>query len=412
MKIKYILSGLLALAFYTGKTQVNSWQQSTTPPGGSILGLAVIGTNIFAGAPSGGVYYSPDNGTTWTAHNGTISPMPLRCIIANGTDLYVGTNSTASKIFKSSDLGLNWTDITPTNIAACDVRSLLITGNDIFASVGGCSNRAVVKASLSNIGPTSWATFTTGIPSGKDVRSLALSGNDILAGTYGAGVYKSSPSTANWTSSTGSGLSFIQTLCTNGSNAFAGAISGTPVMYGSSDSGTSWTSLASSTSMFNNAPVYAIISDGTNMYAGTEGEGVFISTDNGVTWAAFNQGFKNNSGNWYCNQINVRSFAFMGGYLYAGTDCGVWKIAVSSNVTGLDENSSEGKMQVFPNPSNEAVTISGYKTESSYCLNDISGKIVLQGKLETGKTKVDIAKLEPGIYFITAGNKSFKIVKE
>src|SRR5688572_9148876 len=198
MKTKHILCSLFAILLYTGNAQVNNWQQTTTPPGGSVWGLAVIGNTMFAGASNGGVYYSPDNGATWTARNGAVSSMPVRCIVANGTDLYVGTNPLVGKIFKSSDLGLNWTDITPTSFSNCDMHSLLIAGNDIFAGIGACSNRGVMKSSLSSISATSWVTFTAGLPGSKDVRSLALSGNDILAGTYGAGVYKSTASAANW----------------------------------------------------------------------------------------------------------------------------------------------------------------------------------------------------------------------
>src|SRR4029078_5796978 len=63
-----------------------------------------------------------------------------------------------------------------------------------------------------------------------------------------------------------------------------------------------------------------------------EGMGILLSNDNGVTWSEYNQGFKDNSGKWFCNHINVRSLTFTARDTFAGTDCGVWKRALKPSV--------------------------------------------------------------------------------
>jgi len=231
-------------------------------------------------------------------------------------------------------LGLTWTDITPIGLnPGSAIRSLLIVGTTIFAGTSGAT-QGIYKSNLAGINSSSWTTFNTGLPpvsfSHADIRSLKSNGSNIYAGIYvsgiGYGVWVSPAASANW-SPTSSGITapgnWISSLSFIGSNVFAGNVFGSPVLYRSTDNGVNW--IPSSTNIFNNKGVYALINDGTITYAGTEGAGVVLSSDNGVSWRDYNAGFKDAAGNWYCNQINVRSIIFKGGTIYAGTDCGVWK---------------------------------------------------------------------------------------
>jgi hypothetical protein len=338
-KMKTISTGLLLFISVLFSSQNNfaqvcNWQQTTTPPGGSIWALAAIGNNLFAGTNSG-MYFSSDYGATWQPRNPNFAPtMAVRSFATNGNDLYVG--SEWAGIYKTSDYGLSWTDVTPTGLSG-NVRALAISGNDIFA--GTIAGQVPIRKSpLNNISTSSWSSFVTGSLN-VDVRSLAISGSSIFAGTYGNGVLVSPTSNAAWTSSS-NGMNpssdYIEALAVNGSNVLAGNISGNPVAYRSSDDGANW--IQSSVPVFSNEPVYDIIYDNSTAYAGTEGAGVLLSNDNGGTWADFNQGFKDNLGNWYCNQINIRSFAIISGTLFAGVDCGVWKTPISPGLCTASVN--------------------------------------------------------------------------
>jgi len=60
--------------------------------------------------------------------------------------------------------------------------------------------------------------------------------------------------------------------------------------------------------------IYAIDTSGTNIYAGAYYGGVFLSTDNGVSWKAVNNGLN----------ISVVSLAISGANIFAGTNDGTF----------------------------------------------------------------------------------------
>ncbi|MCE3225733.1 MAG: glycoside hydrolase, family [Bacteroidetes bacterium] len=404
MKKNFILLIVFVLTTIISHSQNANWQQTTTPPGGSIWGLTAIGNDIFAGASNGGVYYSSDNGTTWQQRNGAYPGMQVYCITSLGSDLFVGAGS---QVFKSSDLGLNWTEITPPGLN-CDVRAILIEGNDIYiGTFGGCAG--VMKSSLTNISSSTWNSFVNGFSNtiggaNIDVRSMAISGNNIIVGLYGHGVFTSPTSADNFTSiSNGMGTydDYIQAIAVKDSNFLAGNISGSPVMYRSSDMGTNW--VQSNNSLFNNKPVYAIYAGDTSIYAGTEGAGVLLSNDNGVTWVDYNQGFKDSFGNWYCNQINVRAFVMVGTTLYAGTDCGVWKTANASQIVGINSNeASKNSLKLYPNPFNSSTTFRFNESINDgeiLIYNSMGQKVKTISNVNGNSFELKNENLETGIYF-------------
>src|SRR5215831_1164593 len=62
--------------------------------------------------------------------------------------------------------------------------------------------------------------------------------------------------------------------------------------------------------------VNAFFQSGNKLFAGTTSQGVFKSTDHGVTWSAANNGIENTT---------VFSFTADGSFLYAGTNTGVFR---------------------------------------------------------------------------------------
>jgi hypothetical protein len=93
--------------------------------------------------------------------------------------------------------------------------------------------------------------------------------------------------------------------------------------------------------------------NGSNLFAGTDG-GVFLSTNNGTSWAAVNTGLKN---------ATVSALAVSGPNLFAGTGGrGVWRRPLSEMVTEVEDNFSQVPVgftleQNYPNPFNPATTI-------------------------------------------------------
>lgn len=428
MEIKITLSFLLAFFFLKSFSQndietnrinksISNWTQTNTPPGGSVWDIAVIDDYIVAGTGAGGVYFSEDQGDTWEQRNGAFPNMEVLSLAVNGTDIFAGAmDFYGGKIYKSSDYGMNWMDITPTGFYfSAGISDLVVNSTHIFAT--GFAG-VIVKSPLNNISSSSWELFSTGLNIDVDVISLKINELNIYAGTYGDGVWVSSMNNADWnlTSTTMStDSSYIQTIDIVDGTYYAGNISGDhPVLYRSIDNGKNW--IQSSTSVFENTPVYALIHNGNEIYAGTEGVGALISTDDGVTWSALNEGFKDDDGNWYCNQINIRSFAFSGDYIYAGTDCGVWKREVTVLGTN-DINMMEETLVFYPNPTKNFITVSinSNLIGSKYLIADSLGKVVLNGKIAQETFNINLQGLDVGIYNVSFENlniQNFKFIKD
>jgi len=111
----------------------------------------------------------------------------------------------------------------------------------------------------------------------------------------------------------------IWALASDGTNIFAG-IWGSTGVYKSTDNGNSWTRANTGLDSPTNG-VYSLAISGTKIIAGTAGNGVFLSTNSGSSWTAVNNGLTGFA-------LNVRGVAIFGTKMFAGTNVGVF---VSTN---------------------------------------------------------------------------------
>jgi hypothetical protein len=90
----------------------------------------------------------------------------------------------------------------------------------------------------------------------------------------------------------------------------------------------SWSSLSGLTasSKANWVRVYATGTPPTTMYAGTEGDGVYKSIDDGLTWVAYN--------NSKTSHVAGRAFYFTGGNVLMATDSGLFQTADTVSTSG------------------------------------------------------------------------------
>lgn len=250
----------------------------------------------------------------WVEKNNGLYGGQINSLVANGTNLFAGTPVGA---FRSADNGTNWTAINIGLPANAYIQTFVVSGNDLFASLGGGG------VYLSTNNGTSWNAVNTGLPADKWVYSLAVSGSKLFAILQGKGVFVSADNGTSWqAANTGFPANAnVLSLKASGSSLFAGTSA--DGIFRSADGGVSWTSISvPSLPLFTRIETFEVI--GTNLFAGTS-QGVYLSTNNGTSWVAVNDGLTVNNG---LTSEEIQSLAASGVNLFAGSYNGIF---VSSN---------------------------------------------------------------------------------
>lgn len=294
----------------------SNWTQVTGLT--SFFNMAMSGNIIYA-AGNSGVFRSTDGGSVWAATDTTL-PAGGYIIAAVNGKLFIGDYYNYNGIFVSSDSGKTW--------SAADsgletsfpgtyriVMSITSVDSTVFA---GTSSNGVFKST--DYGK-SWHAANTGIGYGSSVYALAVSGPNIIAGTQ-SGTYLSSDGGDSWiVNDSGlvnlspyfSGLPDVATLFVEGPKLYAGAF-GSQV-YLSEDNGLSWADISG------NLPGSAqsgigIAAVDTSLVVVDDG-GVFLSTNDGSSWVNIQENLPTTS---------IYSFDEANGYIFIQLSDGrVWR---------------------------------------------------------------------------------------
>lgn len=333
---KNLLISILCLFFLLGYFNSNAqWQQTKGTYGGYVNCMVSDGDNIFAGT-NNGIYFSNDNGNSWTAiNNGFPSNLIVNSIAINGTTIYAGTSGNG--IYLSENSGNSWIQSNnglPSNISVYD---LAINNSNVYA--GTRSPREIFSSTDNG---RSWNAISINSTLGY-VKSIAVSGTRIFIGTEKGlslstnngnswtsvhnepvndiaikenyvftvgdyGVNRSEDYEITWRSSENgikSGVAGIYTIFVHGSSVFAGTFYS---IFKSDNFGDSWSS--SSIGLPPNSRASFLANSGSTIFAGMDGFGLFKSTDNGNLWTESNNGITN---------TRVMSLASSGNNIFAGT---------------------------------------------------------------------------------------------
>src|ERR1035437_6864780 len=117
---------------------------------------------------------------------------------------------------------------------------------------------------------------------------------------------------AQWVQTNGPGGGDIQCFAVSGSNLFAGSFGGGVFL--STNNGTSWTAVNNGFP-FPFSSVKALAVSGTNLFAGFDGSGVYLSTNNGTSWTPVNNGLTGYG-------LYIQALDVSGTNLFAGTHGG------------------------------------------------------------------------------------------
>jgi hypothetical protein len=468
------------------------WEQ-TTFNDQTITCLAAIGTNVFAGTYSTGVYLSTDNGATWNQKINGLTDQQIECLAVSGTNIFVGTGS---KVFLSTDMGSTWTSAS-NGLPDNTIISLAVNGNSIYTGIwangiyvstnngqgweqfgltspnpyvysfafnGSSVYAAAGKVWRTTNEGTDWVEVTTGIPSGAQIQSLAYVGGNLVAGDNAVngstGMYYSTNGGSNWTSvnwglpnycansitasngniltgtcggifrSTNAGTDWnnptmhgdydwadISALVFRGNNyVFAGDVNG--YAYVSTDAGqnlTLKTQIEKGASVSSFAFISSYVFAGTKPYASASVGGVYLSSDNGATWASKSTGLPTTT------NTNVSSLAVIGTNLFAGTGQGVFLSTnngtnwtqVNNGLTGLYVYSLAVKgTELFAGTIGQGVfhtTNNGANWTQTSLVKDVTSLIVVDTSLFAGTWSQGVYRMKnsdlswksvglPGVY--------------
>ncbi len=384
---------LILFTLIAGSTNAQ-WQQVYTVPNW-VYSFTATGNNIFIGAGSTGIHSSANNGANWSQGNLTGTVYSLA---SSGSFLFAGNSGNG--IFRSSNAGVNWIQ-TPLNNRF--IRTLAVNGATILAGTSSSDNEIYLST---NYG----ANWNEVSPIGGEVMSLNISDNYVFAGGNPVGVFISTNDGANWQqSSLNSGI--VRAIVSNGSNIYAGTNSG---VFISTNYGANWVESSLSTQY-----IYSMALNGSNLYAANGTGGVWVSNNSGVNWTQRNEGF---------GGLNVQNVFISGSYIYAsaytGSNHTVFRRPLSELV-GIQNISSEipdgfSLQQNYPNPFNPSTKIKFAIPNSSFvklAVYDMLGREVsslVNEQLQPGtyEYEFEASGLISGVYFYKISTDNFSEVRK
>ncbi len=262
-----IYAGTTGSGVYISTNNGANWI-ATALTGRDVLSIVKMGINLFAGIASEGIFLSTNNGISWSQIpvNGTNNYRYTYTLKVYNGSLYAGErdyNYGSSGLYRTTNNGVNWTRLLSINNWNYGTTSVEFSGDTIYAGINGWG----VYISTNN--GTSWVQT---ILDNKSVSSLTKSGVKIFAGTSGSGLYTSTNNCSSWETPPPSNVGVIKQT---GNNLYAG---GTEGVYHSSDGGLKWIYKNK------NLNTYSLLIDGINIYAGTAGSGVYLTTNDGTNW--------------------------------------------------------------------------------------------------------------------------------
>jgi hypothetical protein len=244
-------------------------------PSTTIISLGVQNANpdlIVAGIASNlGVKYSIDGGVNFLVSNLTTGFMKdFASSPANPDLMFVAMSGTAGFGLFTSTTGASWTAINPAASGQCYSVYVDPTNAD-FILLG--SDNGIFK---STDGGANWSQVQT---TSNFVRGVVKYGNKFYAPVYNGGIYESTSNGDTWTLST---TNFIEKTWQAAGSTDAGALFGNWGSISRSNGQTYALSVEGLTNVYVHTAVY--YADRHELWAGSEGSGIWVSTDMGETW--------------------------------------------------------------------------------------------------------------------------------
>ena len=310
------------------------WTRTATGLAGGALvirALALTGSTLQAGTSDG--VYGLDlltAGASWTKTRNntglTGSALTVSALFAANNQLYAGTNDGVYTL-DLLNASQSWTKLRNNNgLTSRSVRALLLSETTLYAG----TLTGVYRLNLADASQ-GWQPTNAANPSSTFVvSSLAQRGTTLFAGFLFGGIYRLRAGQTNWerintgltTPDGNTGGFYVHALFGQGANIYAGTESG---VFRSNNDGDLWNGSARGILAAN---ITSLVAQSGVIYAATEAQGAFRSTDNGQSWKPINAGFDN-------TELYVFTLFADGANVYAGTPAGVYRFDVNAQRWGL-----------------------------------------------------------------------------
>ncbi len=251
-----------------------SWVESQKPGNGAVNALLRDHAgNLYAATDGNGVIMSGDNGTSWKSWNAGLSDSVATCftIDSSGT---IWAGILPEGLYHYSDVGKSWK---PLNSLKNGFWALG-TGNDgtLFAA----TNYSILH---SNDQGSTWLPQISPNFNGPVLDFLFQSNDSIFAGTLVSGIIQSDDGGNTWAQNIISQITIPALISNSRGDIIAGSL--TQGGFISHDNGVSWELLQGG---FGGGAYQFICNSINYIYYCQYGEGIYRSTDDGVTWMLMN----------------------------------------------------------------------------------------------------------------------------
>jgi len=191
-----------------------------------------------------------------------------------------------------------------------------INGSYCFDFIGH-----LVAASGNGVYQNSYNTWIQDLSTPCPVNAIAHNSEYIFIGTNGscgnAAYWSNDNGNSWWEGGSGLGNTLVTSLDMHDDTAIAGTLSG---VYKSVYNGLSWSTWSAVNSGLPTADISSVAINNSDFFVGTNGFGVYISSNGGITWSAINTGLTGSE--------SVRDILFNGNDIFIATSAGVY---LSSN---------------------------------------------------------------------------------